>query len=565
MNANTPREPDASELPEPVVRSGKRQVSIVWLVPVVALLIGGWLIYKAISEKGPEITITFNTAEGLEAGKTKIKCKDVEIGLVEEISLSQDLTQVIVKAQLVREADAYLTENSRFWVVRARVSASSVTGLGTVFSGAYIDIDPGPPGKKARHFAGLEDPPIVTTWEKGRHFTLVAERKGSLDIGSPVYYRQLEVGRVAGYNMAPDGSSVTFKVFIRDPYPGFVRKNTRFWNASGIDVKLDAQGIQVNTESFVSILVGGLAFDVIETFGAPTEPAAVEDEPFPLYPSREAAREKTYVTKRYYLLHFTTSVRGLSLGAPVEFRGIPVGHVVDLKLEFDPKKMTFDIPVIIVIEPGRIYVKGTENRTGEGQTATAEGHDIMEQLVEKGLRAQLRSGSIVTGQQFVALDLFPAAPFAKIGLEGPYPSIPTMPTQIEEIGSKLGQIVTKLDKVPIDQIGNDLRDTMQGAKRITNSPELLETVKSLNAAVKELQSLTAELRTQTTPEVTAAMQQAQRALSAAEGSLTADSPQQYRVKAALDEITGAARSLRVLVEFLEAHPESLLRGKGPEK
>jgi paraquat-inducible protein B len=565
MNANTPREPDAPELPEPVIRSGKRQISIVWLVPVVAILIGGWLIYKAISEKGPEVTITFNTAEGLEAGKTKIKCKDVEIGLVEEISLSKDLTQVIVKAQLVREADSFLSENSRFWVVRARVSASSVTGLGTVFSGAYIDIDPGAPGKPARHFAGLEDPPIVKTWEKGRHFTLVAERKGSLDIGSPVYYRQLEVGRVAAYNMAPDGSSVTFKVFIRDPYPGFVRKNTRFWNASGIDVRLDAQGIQVNTESFVSILVGGLAFDVIETFGAPTEPAAVEDEPFPLYPSREAAREKTYVTKRYYLLHFTTSVRGLSLGAPVEFRGIPIGHVVDLKLEFDAKKTTFDIPVIIVIEPGRINIKGMENRTGEGQATTRESHTIMEKFVEKGLRAQLRSGSIVTGQQYVALDLFPGAPPAKISHEGAYPSIPTMPTQIEEIGSKLGQIVTRLDKVPIDQIGNDLRDTLQGAKRITNSPELLETVKSLNAAVKELQSLTTELRTRTTPEATAALQQAQRALAAAEGSLAADSPQQYRVKAALDEITGAARALRVLVEFLEAHPESLLRGKGPEK
>jgi paraquat-inducible protein B len=227
--------------------------------------------------------------------------------------------------------------------------------------------------------------------------------------------------------------------------------------------------------------------------------------------------------------------------------------------------MTFDIPVIIVIEPGRIYTKGTEDRTGEGLTTTGEAQALMEHLVEKGLRAQLRSGSIVTGQQFVALDLFPGVPPAKIGREGPYPSIPTMPTQIEELGSKLGQIVTKLDKVPIDQIGNDLRDTLQGAKRITNSPELLETVKSLNAAVKELQLLTAELRTRTTPEATAALQQAQRALAAAEGSLAADSPQQYRVKAALDEISGAARALRVLVEFLEAHPESLLRGKGSEK
>ena len=219
MNPNTPPEPEAADLPEPVIRSGKRSVSIVWLVPLAALLIGGWLIYKAISEKGPEITISFKTAEGLEAGKTKIKCRDVEIGQVQAITLSRDLNQVIVKAQLIKEAAAFLSENSRFWVVRARVSASSVTGLSTVFSGAFIDIDPGAPGKKTLHFEGLEEPPIVTTWEKGRHFDLLAERKGSLDVGAPVYYRQIEVGRVAAYSLAPDGTGVTFKVFIKDPYP----------------------------------------------------------------------------------------------------------------------------------------------------------------------------------------------------------------------------------------------------------------------------------------------------------------------------------------------------------
>jgi paraquat-inducible protein B len=560
MNVNTPREPDASELPEPVIRSGKRQISIVWLVPLVALLIGGWLIYKAISEKGPEITITFRTAEGLEAGKTKIKCKDVEIGLVDEITLSKDLTQVIVKAKLVREADSYLSENSRFWVVRARVSASSVTGLGTVFSGAYIDIDPGKPGKPARHFAGLEDPPIVTTWEKGCHFTLQADRKGSLDIGSPVYYRQLEVGRVAAYNMAPDGASVTFKVFIRDPYPEFVRKNTRFWNASGIDVKLGAQGIQVNTESFVSILVGGLAFDVFESLGASAEAAAPEDEPFKLFPSREAAQEKVYSTKNYFVLLFDESVRGLSLGAPVELRGIQIGQVVDIKSEFDLIMNKVKIPVIVATEPERISFIGKLPEDVTRET-------LSDFLVERGLRAQLRTGNLLTGQLYVALDLFPGAKPAKVVRGGRYgyPEFPTIATAFEEIGSKVTQLFAKIDKIPIDQIGNDLRDTIQGAKRITNSPELLETVKSLNVAVKELQSLTAELRTRTTPEVTATLQQAQRALAAAESSLTADSPQQYRVKAALDEIAGAARGLRVLVEFLEAHPESLLRGKGSEK
>jgi paraquat-inducible protein B len=560
MNANTPREPDASELPEPVIRSGKRQLSIVWLVPLVAVLIGGWLIYKAISEKGPQITITFNTAEGLEAGKTKIKCKDVEIGLVEEITLSKDLARVIVKAQLVREAESYLSENSRFWVVRARVSASSVTGLGTVFSGAYIDIDPGQPGKKTHHFKGLEEPPIVTTWEKGRHFTLMAERKGSLDIGAPVYYRQLEVGRVAAYNLEPDGTGIIFKVFIKDPYPGFVRKNTRFWNASGIDMKVDAQGIRIDTESLVSVLVGGIAFDVIEHPGIPAEAAALEDEPFQLFSSREAAQKKIYSTKNYFVLFFDESVRGLSPGAPVEFRGIQMGEVIDIKPEIDFKKNKIKIPVIVAAQPERISFIGKLPEKVTRET-------LVDHLVEKGLRAQLRTGNLLTGQLYVALDLFPDAKPAKIVRDGKYGFLefPTTPTQFEEIGSKVTQLVAKIEKIPIDQIGNDLRDTMQGAKRITNSPELLDTVKSLNAAVKELQALTTELRTRTTPEVTATLQQVQRSLAAAEGSLAADSPQQYRVKAALDEITGAARSLRVLVEFLEAHPESLLRGKGSEK
>jgi paraquat-inducible protein B len=560
MNANTPPEVDVPELPEPVIRSGKRRVSIVWLVPVVALLIGGWLIYKAVTEKGPEVTITFKTAEGLEAGKTKIKCKDVEIGQVEEITLSQDLAQVIVKAQLVREADAYLSENSRFWVVRARVSAGSVTGLGTVFSGAYIEIDPGAPGNKARHFKGLEEPPIVMTWEKGRHFILQADRKGSLDIGSPVYYRQIEVGRIAAYNLAPDGASVMFKVFIRDPYPEFVRKNTRFWNASGIDVKIDAQGVQVDTESFVSVLVGGVAFDVIEGMGTPAGAAVPEDEPFKLYTNRGAAQERIYSVKNYFVLLFDESVRGLSPGAPVEFRGIQIGSVVDIKSEFDIKRNKIKIPVIVATEPERI---SPVRKLPEGVTRET----LVDYLVEKGLRAQLRTGNLLTGQLYVAMDLFPDAKPAKVVRNGRYgyPEFPTTPTQLGEIGSKVTQLVAKIDKIPIEQIGTDLRDTLHGVKSIATSPELLEAVKSLNAAVKEIQALSADLRTRTAPEFNATLQQAQVSLAASASALQSDSPLQIRLKVALEEFAAAARSLRALADYLERQPESLLTGKEPKK
>jgi paraquat-inducible protein B len=557
MNVDAPSDQDLKDVPEAVLRKTKRQISIVWIVPVVAALIGGWLVYKALTEKGPEITITFKSAEGLEAGKTKISYKDVQIGQVTEIRLGEDLKQVVVKAELAREAARLLSENTRFWVVRARVSASAIYGLGTVFSGAYIDVDPGKPGKPAHRFVGLEEPPIVTTGLPGRHFILQAERRGSIEVGAPVYYRQIRVGEVVAFNLAEDGTRIISKVFVHAPYHKYVRKNTRFWNASGLDFKLDAKGIKVNTESIISILVGGIAFDIIEGPEAPGEEAG-DSESFALYESREAAQEKIYLTKSFFVLYFNESVRGLAAGAPVEFRGIPIGEVVDISLEFDMEKQSFLIPVIVATEPERIFTRG------ELPDGMVRGK-ITEFLVEKGLRAQLRTGSLLTGQQFVALDMFPNAKPARVVQKGRYPEIPTVPTQIEEIGGKLTQLVNKLEKVPIEQIGNDLRDTIRGASRVANSPEINEALKSLNAAIRELQQLTADLRTKVAPETQLAIEQARKSLATAEEALRPDSTLRFQVKETLEELGAAARSLRMLTDYLERHPESLLRGKGKDE
>jgi paraquat-inducible protein B len=556
MPANTPFEPDPPEFSEPVIQTGKRRLSLVWLVPVIAALIGGWLIYKTLSEKGPEVTIIFKTAEGLEAGKTKIKFKDVEVGQVTGLSLTEDLSHVSVKAQFVKGAEAYLTENTRFWVVRARVAAYGISGLGTLLSGAYIDTDPGKPGKPELKFKGLEEPPIVTTVDPGRIFTLKADRKGSIEVGAPVYYRQISVGKVIGYNLAPEGTNILFKVFINAPFHNYVHENTRFWNTSGIDMKLDSQGIRIQTESFVSMMVGGIAFDILSNYEQPGE-AAKENAIFTLYANRDAAEKKDYAEKELFILNFDTSVRGLSPGAPVEFRGIQIGEVVELKLEYDAKTKSFDIPVLIVIEPGRFNLK--EN------SAPQDHKKVIEYFVSKGLRAQLTTGNLVTGQQYVALDLFPNATPIRVTYKGSYPVIPTLPTQIEEIASKVGQFITKLDKLPIEQIGSDLKDTLQGARRIINSPEIKETLHSLNTAVKEIQMLTAALRTGTAPELNAVLKQAQLSLATSKAVLESDSPLQYRMKETLEELSDAARSLRVLVEYLENHPESIITGKGSEK
>ena len=556
MHVNTPLEPDTTDFSEPVVQARKRQLSLIWLIPVVAALIGGWLIYKTLSEKGPEVVIIFKTAEGLEAGKTKIKFKDVEVGQVTELSLTEDISQVSVKAQFVKGAEAYLTENTRFWVVRARVAAYGVSGLGTLLSGAYIDTDPGKPGEPVLKFNGLEEPPIFTTVDPGRIFMLKADRKGSIEVGAPVYYRQIPVGKVIAYNLAPEGTSIFFKVFVNAPYHKYVHENTRFWNASGFDMKLDTQGIRIQTESFVSLMVGGITFDIPNNYESPGE-TAQEEAIFTLYSNRDAAEKKDYAEKKLFLLNFDTSVRGLFPGAPVEFRGIQVGEVIDLKLEYDANKKSFEIPVLIVIEPGRLNLKKN--------TATKVHEKVIDFLIAKGLHAQLKTGNLVTGQQYVALDFFPNAEPRSIIYKGDYPVIPTLPTQIEEIASKIGQFIAKLDKLPLDKIGNDLKDTIQGAKRITNSPEIGEALRSLNTAVKEIQLLTTDLRVRTAPEINAALKQAQQSLATSNAVLETDSPLQYRMRETLEELSDAARSLRVLVEYLENHPESIVTGKGSEK
>lgn len=548
--------PDFAETPVASVKSLKRRFSLVWLVPVVAALIGGWLVVKALTEKGPEITVSFKTAEGLEVGKTKVRFKDVEIGQVTAITIGEDKKHVIVKAQLSKEAERFLSENTRFWVVRARISASAIYGLGTVFSGAYIDIDPGKPGKPAHGFVGLEEPPVVTTGLPGRHFILESERKASIEVGAPIYYRQLKVGEVVAYSLSENGSKVNAKIFVHAPFHTFVSQRSRFWSASGVDLKMDASGLQVYTESLVSIVVGGIAFESFPISLAP-DAQAPEDAVFKLYSNRQAAQEQEYSIKNYFVLLFEESVRGLSPGAPVEFRGIPIGQVVEIKSELDFKLNKIKIPVIIAAEPERISIAG---KLPEGVTR----ENLVEHFVEKGLRAQLRTGNLLTGQNYVALDFFPSAKPAALIRAGRYghTEFPTTPTQLEEIGTKVSQLVAKLDKIPLDEIGQNLSATLKGARHVVNSPELMETMRSLNAAVKELQLLTAELRTRTAPELNATVEQARKSLAAVESTLGADTPLKNRLTTALEELAGAARALRVLADYLERHPESALFGKG---
>ncbi|SDY17599.1 intermembrane transport protein PqiB [Nitrosomonas sp. Nm33] len=539
MNEQSLNEKQTSDLPVARVetRSG---ISIVWLIPLVALLVGAWLAYKAWSETGPTITINFKTAEGLEAGKTKIKYKNVEIGQIRSIELSDDLSHVIVTAELVRNAKHYVTQSTRFWVVRARIAAGEVSGLSTLLSGAYIGIDPGKEGDSARHFVGLETPPVLTDDTPGSHFFLRADNLGSLDVGSPVYYRMIKVGQVIGYRFAEDGQSVEIDVFIHSPHDKQVNSNTRFWNASGLEISLDANGIQINTESLVTVMMGGIAFETPRKLSQ-VEPVA-KDREFVLFKNREATILENPTLKIEYVLHFSGSVRGLSLGAPVEFRGIPVGEVIDIDMEFNAESNEIMIPVTIEFIPESIIFKGVPNQI---EFIRSHHKTVMNDFVKRGMRAQLKTGNYMTGQLFIDLDFIPDAPIASINWEKTPPVFPTTPTPFEEISTTLTSLIKKLKNLPLEKIGSQLQDT----------------VITLTSTMQKTEQLVHALNTSVTPAITATLDETQKMLSTVEQTIQSDSSTQRDLQDVFDELSKALRSIRIMADYLERHPEALIHGK----
>ena len=458
---------DLDDVPEVEVAS-RRGISIVWLIPLIAGAIAIWLGYTTLQQKGPTVTISFANAEGLEAGKTKVKYKDVEVGLVNTVTISEDLSRIVVTADMVKGADHFLNKGTRFWIVRPRIGAGGITELGTLVSGAFVAVDPGA-GEPTKSFTGLEEPPPINSDVAGRRFHLRATRLGSVSRGSPVYYHDIQVGQVLNYELADDHKTLDIDVFVAAPHDQLVRDSSRFWNASGFDVTLGTEGVDVSVESLQSLLAGGIAFDT-PTVDRPGEPAAA-DTSFPLFDNYRAVTESRYTEKVFYLVYFDGSVRGLRSGAPVEFRGMRVGSVTDVSLEIDPKLETVRIPVTIAIEPERVTVLG--GALGPEQNA------MMSSLVAGGLRAQLKSGNLLTGELLVDLDFYPGSPPAKLGESATYPVIPSVPTQLEVLTASVTGILSKLSALPLPELVADLRTTVQGVNSLVASPDTKDTVTAL--------------------------------------------------------------------------------------
>lgn len=517
--------------------------SLVWVIPIVAAVVGLSLLICTLASRGPEITVTFRTAEGLTPGKTAVRYKDVDIGLVKTARLAADRSHVIATIALTKDARNFAVADTRFWVVRPRFAMSGVSGLETLLSGAYIGVDAGKSGETTHSFTGLENPPVITTDASGRQFVLRAQDLGSLDIGSPVYYRRVRVGHVVAYQLEPNGRDITLRVFVNKPYDKLVSADTRFWHASGVDLKLDANGLKLSTQSLATVMLGGVAFQAPDHSTAHA-PAAENTQYLLAADQSEAMKEPDELAPALAVLNFDQSVRGLSPGAPVDFRGVTVGQVRSIGIEYQRDKKAFRLPVVVELYPSRMGLR--EKDVADDMRKRA----IVHSMVQRGMRAQLRTGNLLTGQMYVALDFFPKASSpVDLDLNASVPELPTTPGTFDELQAKLGDIVTKIGKVPFDQIGQDARTAMV----------------SMNKMLVKADKLVAQVNGDVAPQVVAALQDMRRTLATANDALAPDASLQQDTRRMMQELTQTAVSLRMLTDYLERHPEALLQGKREEK
>ncbi|MFO1154930.1 MAG: MlaD family protein [Rhodospirillales bacterium] len=545
-------EPPRDEIPSAVVEghSTKRRFSLIWLIPIVAAIAGAFLVYRTLSERGPSITIVLEAASGIEPGKTPIRYRDVQLGVVEHVTLSDNFKQVIVTARMDKSATPVLRTGTEFWVESARVTAGGVYGLSTLLSGAYIGLRPGD-GDPASHFVALDTPPVYQTDMPGKTYTLRADRLGSVSAGSPIYFRGLQVGGILGHKLDDDGNHVSIFAFVRAPYDAFVREATHFWNASGIDVALSGSGVQVRTESLQSVLIGGVAFDNPNpgpSTGNGDDAVAADGAEFPLFASFDAIQQAQYTIKVPFRVFFDGSVAGLTAGAPVIFQGMKLGEVTDVHLQIDPAKLSARIPVTFVLQPQRWRVLG--ERQDLRPQAVVGG---ISRWVERGLRAQLGTSNLLTGEKNITLDFFPNAPKAEISIDEQVPVLPSVPSETQQLTEKVNAFLDKLDKAEIDKLVSDARGTIQAAKTLLASPSLRQGVDQLQPLIAKLEG-TAEAARST-------LATADATIGGAGELIGTDSALRYDLAQMLKELTMAARSMRVLADFLERNPNALIMGK----
>jgi paraquat-inducible protein B len=532
----------------PEIRNAQRW-NIVWVVPLVALLLGGWMLFRQFTTAGPVARVRFETAEEIFANKTEVRCRSVTVGIVRNVELAADLQSVTVHIEMDSSAEHLLREGARFWVVKPRVSGSGISGLGTLIQGAYIELDPGASGAPAASgFMGLETPPATNLTVPGRRVVLTADEAGLLTAGSALYYRGFEVGRIEARTLSPDGARVSYNAFIQQEYSGLVTENTRFWNTSGIDISAGAEGFKVRTPSLQAMVSGGVSFGLPD--GGELGKPVADGASFILHRDEDAARNATFTPTMKVLLLFDQTVRGLSNRATVEFRGITIGRVADISFDLVPANGDPRIPVLIEIDC-RLMRRDVHEDAEKNKDA-----EFLTELVDRGLRASLKTGSLITGALFVDLDYYSDVAPAKIGKAGEYVTIPTVSTGFAQLEAKLTAILDKVNELPIEKTMNDIAAAANEAKiTITESRMLLAELEKTAAAAR------ATLEDPAFRELPGQLRKSIAALEKSIASLGPEGAVQGDMLRSLDELRAALRAMKSLSNTIEEKPNSLIFDK----
>ncbi len=521
-------------------------VSPIWIVPIVALLIGCWLIYDNYTKAGKQITLSMSNAEGIEAGKTKIKVHSVDIGLIEQVKLSEDLSHIQVLARIAPEAQSMLVADTQLWVVKPRIGFEGISGLNTVLSGAYIQLQPGKSKEETSEFTVLDQPPISLNGAKGLHIDLVGKVGNALRVGDPVTYQGLRVGRVVSATFDPQQRNMKHELFIEHPYDVLVTENTRFWTTVGIDLKLDSEGFKANIPTIESLIAGGVSFGHPDD--RPMGKHVRSETTFELFPNEESARQQLYDQYLEYVLLVDDTVRGLSNGAPVEFRGIRIGTVINVPWKFSSperkKDFRYAIPVLIHLEPGRL--------ADSGHADLKEWQRRLSVMRTQGLHASLKSGNLLTGSLFVDLSMDKKAHpgYKRLTFEG-LPVLPTTTTGITQLEDKLSELLDKLNRLKVEPVLSGMDKNLQ------QSEHTMQEIRALS------QSVNALLSQPETQQIPANLNQTMQELRTTMKGLSPESPAYQELTTTLQRLEKVLRDVQPLVRTLNEQPNAILFDRKP--
>ena len=543
----------------------RRRLSWVWLIPLASLLIGGGLLWTTLARRGPLVRVTFDSAESLQAGQSQVKFKDMQMGTVQGFELTPDRKQVVTTIRMTAQAEELLTEGAQFWVVKPRVYAGDITGLNTILTGTYIALQPGEAGQPAkREFTGLVNPPTLMPDQPGRAFNLTASRLGPINLGTPVFFHDLDVGRVVGWDFTGMAESVTLHIFINAPYAGWVHQDSRFWNSSGIELRVGPEGVRLQVDSLKAAVLGGITFDTPS--GMDQAAASAAGDSFPLYAKEEVAETATARRRAVLASYFTGSVGGLAVGAHVTLQGIAIGDVTSVELQYSTDTDQTRVRVGFALRLDRVKPVGDK--------PVQPFRDYVRTLVREGLRVRLRGGNLITGQKEVALEFLRDAPPAEAEQEDDVPVIPADNEGgggLDDLTSTASQLLAKLGAVPFAEIGQNLNGVLHGANEVANSPQLRLALARLNSTLAAVQDTVRHLDAgaapalRRLPAIAADLQDTLAQVRSLAASVAAGSSGDGRFGRDLDrmltQVSEAAGSLRMVADLLTRHPEALIRGR----